>query len=107
MLELKKTTFQQLTQSLQSQFALTDRKRSSSFQQMPRFQLKLFIDQAIRKHKLIKLYLLDTQNNEFTATGYMSRSKDHQNYFKLATSSTRLLYLINLNQIKYLVLAGD
>ncbi|GAJ25270.1 hypothetical protein JCM15457_126 [Liquorilactobacillus sucicola DSM 21376 = JCM 15457] len=105
MLELKKTTFQQLTQTLQSQFATAEPKKDSFLQQMPKFQLNFFINQAIQKHSLIKLCLLDTHKNEFFATGYINRSKDKKNYFKLDTLTTNISFLVNLEQIKYLSLA--
>ncbi|WP_311407166.1 hypothetical protein [Liquorilactobacillus uvarum] len=105
MLELKKTTFQQLTHTLQNQFTLAEVKKHSSLRQMPEFQLSFFIDQAIKKHKMVKLCLLDPKNDEFLVTGYITRNRDKKNYFKLDTSSTSISYLVNLKQIKYVALA--
>ncbi|KRL38651.1 hypothetical protein [Liquorilactobacillus uvarum] len=105
MLELKKTTFQQLTHTLQNQFTLAEVKKHSSLRQMPEFQLNFFIDQAIKKHKMVKLCLLDPKNDEFLVTGYITHNRDKKNYFKLDTSSTSISYLVNLKQIKYVALA--
>ncbi|KRM96579.1 hypothetical protein FC19_GL000876 [Liquorilactobacillus aquaticus DSM 21051] len=105
MLELKKTTFQQLTHTLQNQFNLVEVNKTSSFQQMPKFQLNFFIEQASQKHKMIKMCLLDNKNNEFLATGYIACSRSKKNYFKLDSFSTNISYLVNLEQIKYVSLA--
>lgn len=107
MLELKKTTLQQITQGIQKQFTSYSRQDFSNCIQMPLFQLNFFINQAIQKHKVISISYKDIYDNEFAATGFISRNKNNKTIFKLDNLGDNLSHLLNINQIKYIKLAKE
>ncbi|MDN7144372.1 hypothetical protein QS460_00380 [Liquorilactobacillus mali] len=105
MLELKKTTLQQVTQNIQKQFTSYAKQDFSNCIQMPIFQLNYFINQAIQKHKVISISYKDIHDNEFVATGFISRNKNNKTILKLDSLGDNLSHLLNINQIKYIKLA--
>lgn len=107
MLELKKTTLQQITQSIQKQFSSYRELDFSNCIQMPIFQLNYFISQAIEKHKVISINYKDVYNNEFVATGFISRNKNNKNIFKIDSLGSNLSHLLNISQIKYIKLVKN
>ncbi|KRL99878.1 hypothetical protein [Liquorilactobacillus satsumensis] len=98
---LKKTTLQQIIESIQAKFNLSAQAENTHYQQMPAFQLKLFIEQAIQKHKPLSLCLTDLEGHEFVATGFISKNKNNDQIFTVADLYGGISHLIMFAQIKY------
>lgn len=104
MLELKKNSLQQISQSIQKQFSIKNEQLLNSNEQMPVFQISFFINQAIEKHKLISVSYTDYNSHVYNSIGFISKNKKNSTIFKLDEIGNNLSHLFNISQIKYIKL---
>ncbi|WP_178196500.1 hypothetical protein [Ligilactobacillus sp. Marseille-Q7487] len=85
---------------LENFFVLTP---SSSPKQMPEFQIRFCVQQAIKQNKPVKLHVICPSNQIELISGYLTKGPTNEVFLMQQAHSTRIIFL---NQIHYLQLVS-